>query len=90
MNQKDGILESVQRENRRMPALLVRVLRRFGIVVRATTGPLTEDEWERLRVLPLYEESLKKPEAGADYLPDEVVDAMRHGNLKPLDDYLHH
>jgi hypothetical protein len=68
------------KETYQMLTTAARLLRRFGITIRVSRRPLTEDEWERTRVLPLYEESLAEDDE-ADLLDPEQVQAFRRGEI---------
>jgi hypothetical protein len=68
------------KETYQMLTTVTRLLRRFGIMIRVSSGPLTEDEWERQRVLPIYQDSLAEDDE-ADLLDPEQIQAFRRGEI---------
>jgi hypothetical protein len=56
-------------------------LRRLGIYVFVQEGPLTDEEWDEIKVKPLYEEWLKRPLTEDDYVDQELTDALMRGEI---------
>jgi len=68
------------KETYQMLNTVARLLGRFGITVRVSRRPLTEDEWERAQVLPIYQDSLAEDDE-ADLLDPEQLQAFRRGEI---------
>src|SRR5260370_16732613 len=74
------IIGALIKEITQMLHLVARLLARLGITLIVTTGPLTEDEWDVQRVLPIYQASLKEDDE-EDLLDPAQVDAFRPGEI---------
>ena len=77
-----AIIGAFVKEIYRMLDTISRVLARLGITVIVNKGPLTDDEWDRVKVLPLYREWLKNGgDEGEEYLSPDDVEAFRRGEI---------
>jgi len=72
------ILFTMVKEALQMLELPTRILQWLGVTIHVTKRPLTEDEWERARVLPLYQASLAEA-ADDDILDPAGVEAFLRG-----------
>ena len=80
--QNHRIIEALAKEIESMLQVVNRFLKRFGVMVMIDKGPLTEEEWEYQKVLPLYQVWLKNPDADdEDILDPESVAAFRRGEI---------
>lgn len=76
------VVKEIYRMLNTLADMVNRVLGRFGITVLASKGPLTDDEWERVKVLPLYREWQKNGgDDGEDYLSPDDLAAFRRGEI---------
>jgi hypothetical protein len=56
-------------------------LQKLGIYIQVSSGPLTDDEWDELKVKPLFEEWLKHPHTEDDFVDPELADAFMRGEI---------
>ncbi|HLY25953.1 MAG TPA: hypothetical protein VKQ72_06415 [Aggregatilineales bacterium] len=76
------VVKEILRMLNTLAAFVNRILGRFGITILISSGPLTDDEWDQMKVLPLYREWLKNGgDEGAEYLSPEDVEAFRRGEI---------
>jgi hypothetical protein len=61
--------------------MLRQILERLGIYMQVSRGPLTDDEWDEIKVKPLYEAWLKHPPTENDFVDPELIDAFDRGDL---------
>lgn len=75
-----SIINALVKETYHMLQLISRLLTRLGVTLIVTKGPLTDDEWDVQRVLPIYQASLAENDDDDLLDPDQVA-AFRRGEI---------
>jgi hypothetical protein len=75
-------MAALVKENLSMLAVLNRILKHFGATILIDKGPLTDDEWDAIKVMPLYQEWLKNPDADdEDIIDPDLVQQFLRGEI---------